>query len=82
MKEHIVQLDENVLNSYRYLDDKPQIFYANCKNHRFTGYLVNTTGSALYFEPKDPDGLIIVPHAWIRWCLPIGEAKEDAHEKV
>lgn len=75
MKEHIVQLDENILYNYRYLDDKPQVFYSNFKNHRFIGYLVNTTGNALYFEPKDHEGLIIVPHSWVKWCLPI-DAKE------
>lgn len=70
-KLHLVQLDENILHGFRYLDDKPQILYANIKNHRFIGYLVNISASALYFEPKDREGLIIVPHAWVKWCLPI-----------
>lgn len=70
-KLHLVQLDENILHSYRYLDDKPQILYSNIKNHRFIGYLTNISASALYFEPKDREGLIIVPHAWVKWCLPI-----------
>lgn len=70
-KLHLVQLDENILNSWRYADDKPHILYANIKNHRFTGYLVNFSGSALYFEPEDREGLIIVPYAWVKWCLPI-----------
>lgn len=70
-KLHLVQLDENILHSYRYLDDKSQILYSNIKNHRFIGYLTNINASALYFEPKDREGLIIVPHAWVKWCLPI-----------
>lgn len=75
-KLHLVQLDENVLHDWRYLDDKPQILYANIKNHRFKGYLVNFGGGTLYFEPEDREGLIIVPHAWVKWCLPIEETKE------
>lgn len=74
-KLHLVQLDENILNNWRYADNNPHILYANVKNHRFTGYLVNFSGSALYFEPEDREGLIIVPHAWVKWCLPI--QKED-----
>ena len=70
-KLHLVQLDEDVLNNWRYMDNKPSILYANIKNHRFMGYLVNSSGSALYFEPEDREGLIIVPHAWVKWCLPI-----------
>lgn len=74
-KLHLVQLDENILNNWRYTDNNPHILYANVKNHRFTGYLINSSGSALYFEPEDREGLIIVPHAWVKWCLPI--QKED-----
>jgi hypothetical protein len=70
-KLHLVQLNEDVLNNWRYADDRVNIFYANVKNHRFTGYLVNSSGSALYFEPEDHEGLIIVPYAWVKWCLPI-----------
>lgn len=70
-KLHLVQLDENVLNNWRYADDKAHILYSNIKNHRFMGYLVNSSGSALYLEPEDREGLIIVPHAWVKWCLPI-----------
>lgn len=70
-KLHLVQLKENILYSYRDSDDKPQILYANIKNHRFVGYLVNVSADALYFEPEDHEGLIIIPHAWIKWCIPI-----------
>ena len=70
-KLHLVQLDENVLNNWRYIDNKPNILYANIKNHRFMGYLENISGSALYFEPKDRNGLIIVPHSWVKWCIPV-----------
>lgn len=73
-KLHLVQLDENIL--YRHSDNKPQILYANIKNHRFKGYLVNIGGSTLYFEPEDREGLIIIPHSWVKWCLPIEEIKE------
>lgn len=71
-KLHLVQLDENIPSNWRYTDNKPEILYANIKNHRFEGYLVNNSGSALYFEPKDREGLIIVPHSWVKWCVPIG----------
>ena len=74
-KLHLIQLDENILGDWRYAENKPEILYANIKNHRFMGYLVNSSGSALYFEPEDRNGLIIVPHAWVKWCLPI--KKED-----
>lgn len=76
-KLHLVQLDENVLHSFRYADDKAYVLYANIKNHRFIGYLVNTSASALYFEPEDHEGLIIIPHAWVKWCVPIEEEKES-----
>lgn len=72
-KLHFVQLKEDILHSYRDLDDRPQILYANIKNRRFIGYLVNFSADALYFEPEDCEGLIIIPHAWIKWCVPIGE---------
>ena len=75
-KLHLVQLDENVLHAWRYADDKPHTLYSNIKNYRFTGYLVNFSGSSLYFEPEDREGLIIVPHSWVKWCLPIEEEKE------
>lgn len=76
-KLHLVQLDEDILYSLRYENDKPQILYANIKHSRFIGYLVNFSATALYFEPKDNEGLIIVPHAWVKWCVPINETKED-----
>ena len=78
-KLHLVQLNKDILSNWRDLDDKPQILYANIKNHRFIGYLVNISATALYFEPKDREGLIIVPHAWVKWCLPIEgeEFKKD-----
>lgn len=72
-KLHLVQLDERVLGDWKYDEDKARILYANIKNHRFEGYLVNIGGSTLYFEPKDHNGLIIVPHAWVKWCVPIEE---------
>ena len=75
-KLHLVQLDEDILNRWRYADDKPHILYANIKHHRFTGYLVNSSAVTLYFEPEDHEGLIIVPHAWVKWCVPISETKE------
>lgn len=75
-KLHLVQLDKNILNKWSYLDDKAKILYANIENHRFMGYLVNFSSSALYFEPEDRNGLIIVPHAWIKWCVPIEKTKE------
>lgn len=68
---HLVQLDENILNNWRYADNHPQILYANIPNHRFVGHLVNQSGSALYFETKDHNGLIIIPHSWVKWCVPI-----------
>lgn len=74
-KLHLIQLDDSILGNWRYAENKPEILYANIKNHRFMGYLVNSSGSALYFEPEDRNGLIIVPHAWVKWCLPI--KKED-----
>lgn len=75
-KLHLVQLDENVLHDWRYADHKAHVLYANIKNHRFEGYLVNQGGATLYFEPKDKEGLIIVPHSWVKWCVPIEEIKE------
>ena len=72
-KLHLVQLDENILYRYKYLDNKSPILYANIKNHIFKGYLVNFSASALYFEPEDRNGLIIVPHAWVKWCVPVEE---------
>lgn len=75
-KLHLVQLDENVLYRLRDSVDKPQILYANIKGYRFQGYLVNFSASALYFEPEDRNGLIIVPHAWVRWCVPIEKIEE------
>ena len=75
-KLHLVQLDENILDNWRYSENKPHILYANIKNHRFEGYLVNFGSSTLYFEPKDREGLIIIPHSWVKWCIPI-EDKED-----
>lgn len=75
-KLHLVQLDEYILHSYRYLDSKAQTLYTNIKNHIFKGYLVNFSCSALYFEPEDRNGLIIIPHAWVKWCVPIEETKE------
>ncbi len=79
-KLHLVQLNKDILHSFRYSDDNPQILYANIKNHRFIGYLVNISASALYFEPKDRDGLIIVPYAWVKWCLPIEEDKIEEYK--
>lgn len=76
-KRHLVQLDENVLHSWRYADYKPQILFANINNHRFIGYLENISCSALYFEPEDHEGLIIIPHAWVKWCVPIEEEREN-----
>lgn len=76
-KLHLVQLDEDILHGYRHSDDKPQILYANIKNHRFKGYLVNFSASTLYFEPEDHEGLIIIPHAWVKWCVPIEEEKKS-----
>lgn len=76
-KLHLVQLDESILHGWRYADDKPSILYSNIKGHRFKGYLVNISAGALYFEPEDHEGLIIIPHAWVKWCLPIEEDKED-----
>jgi hypothetical protein len=75
-KLHLVQLDEDIMHSLRYEDDKPQILYANIRHRRFTGYLVNSSAVALYFEPEDREGLIIIPHAWVKWCVPIDETKE------
>jgi hypothetical protein len=75
-KLHLVQLDEYILDTYRYLDYKPKVFYNNIKNHMFKGYLVNFSASTLYFEPEDRNGLIIVPHAWVKWCVPIEETKD------
>lgn len=76
-KLHLIQLNENILGDWRYTEDKPEILYANIKNHRFKGYLVNFSASTLYFEPEDHEGLIIIPHAWVRWCVPIEEEKES-----
>lgn len=72
-KLHIVQLDAEVLYRGRYEDDRPHTFYDNVIDNRFEGYLVNTSATALYFEPKDKNGLIIVPHSWVKWCIPIDE---------
>ena len=79
-KLHLVQLDINILNNWRYSENKPEIFYANIKNHRFEGYLENISCSNLYFKPKDKehDSLIIVPHAWVKWCVPV---EEDTNEE-
>ena len=75
-KLHLVQLDEDVLNNWRYADSKPHILYGNIKNHRFMGYLENISDTKLYFKPKDHDGLVIVPHSWVKLCVPI-EIKVD-----
>lgn len=84
-KLHIVRLDKNVLLSGRYSDDKAKVFYrnidTNINNFIFKGYLVNISSTSLYFEPEDHNGLIIVPHAWIKWCVPIDE-KNDAFKKM
>lgn len=74
-KLHLVQLDENVLYKDK---NNPLALYANIKNHMFAGYLENISSSALYFEPEDRNGLIIVPHAWVKWCVPV--EKEDKEE--
>lgn len=72
-KRHLIQLDGNILYKDRYTNDKANILYANIEHHRFTGYLVNFSSTALYFEPEDHNGLIIIPHAWVKWCVPIKE---------
>lgn len=79
LKLHLVQLNDGILNDWRYADNKPEILYANIKNHRFEGYLENISCSALYFKPKDSDGsdsLIIIPHSWVKWCVPVEESEE------
>lgn len=70
-KLHLVQIDRGVIYNYKYLDDRPNLFDNNIKNHSFKGYLVNTSATALYLEPEDHNGLIIVPHSWVKWCIPI-----------
>lgn len=70
-KLHLVQLNSDVIYNFAQSDYRPQILYSNIKHHRFMGYLVNKTGTALYFEPEDHEGLIIIPHSWIKWCTPI-----------
>ena len=75
-KLHLVQLDEDILNNWRYADNHPNILYANIKNHRFMGYLENIACSNLYFKPKHSDGLIIVPHSWVKWCVPVEDEEE------
>ena len=75
-KRHLVQLDKNILYKDRYANDNANIFYANIEHHRFIGYLLNFSSTALYFEPEDHNDLIIVPHAWVKWCVPIKEEKE------
>lgn len=70
-KLHLVQLDKNIIYSSRYEDYKPRVFYANIDNYIFRGYLVNFGADTLYFEPEDREGLIIVPHAWVKWCTPV-----------
>ena len=76
-KLHLVQLDKNVLYDWRHDENKPNILYANIKNQRFMGYLENISCSNLYFRPKEDsdeyESLIIVPHAWVKWCVPINE---------
>ena len=52
-KLHLVQLDKNVLDDWRYEENKPEILYANIKNYRFMGYLENISCSNLYFRPKE-----------------------------
>ena len=73
-KLHLVRLDENIL----YRDyNLPHMLYAKInKNYTFTGYLENISSNALYFETEDRNGLIIVPCAWVKWCVPIKEEKE------
>lgn len=79
-KLHIVHIDRGIIHSYKYIDDSPQIFNNNIKHYIFKGYLVNMSSTALYFEPEDHNGLIIVPHSWIKWCIPI--ANKDKNIKT
>ena len=76
-KLHLVQLDKNVLYNWRYEENKHEILYANIKNYRFMSYLENISCSNLYFRPKEDseeyESLMIVPHAWVKWCVPINE---------
>lgn len=69
-------MDKDIIYSSTYEEYKPRVFYANINNYMFRGYLVNISASALYFEPEDREGLIVVPHTWVKWCLPIEEAEE------
>ena len=77
---HLVQLKTDILYNYRYAEDKPEILYANIKrqygDYRFKGYLENVSCDGLYFKvekDKNIQDLIIIPHAWVKWCIPIDE---------
>lgn len=70
-KLHLVRLDENIRWKSSDLDNKSSILIRNLKGMIFEGYLVNFSATSLYFEPKDREGLIIVPHSWVKWCVPI-----------
>lgn len=75
-KLHLVKLDESVINNWRHEENKPAILYAHVKNHIFAGYLENISGASLYFASEDNEGLIIVPSAWVKWCIPIDKKEE------
>lgn len=81
-KLHLVHIDRGIIHSSKYIDDSPQIFNANIKHYIFKGYLVNTSATALYFEPEDRNGLIVIPHSWVKWCVPIDTDKKTEEEKI
>ena len=72
-KLHLVMLNIDVLSTKMYEYDKPMAFFGNVTNNMFTGYLVNNSSTTLYFEPEDHEGLILIPHAWVKWCIPINK---------
>ena len=57
----------------RLRDDIPvdPVFYRTKAAHLFCGKLVNQAGgSHMYFELKNTNDLVIIPHEWIEWMAP------------
>lgn len=69
---YIVKIDAAKLNH----SESDYLFFKTTCSNIFYGKLVNNSGSNFYFELKDSNDLVIVPHNWIKWMAPSKLLKE------